>query len=46
VTLAASVAEVNASNGDKFYYDAGSGTLSLKLVAMSGRNWGTLFVRP
>jgi hypothetical protein len=46
VTAAASLAELNASNGDKFYYNAGTGTLSLKLVAMSGRDWGTLFVRP
>ena len=46
VTAAASLADLNASNGDKFFYDAGAGTLSLKLVAMSGRDWGTLFVRP
>ena len=46
VTAAASLAELNASSGDRFYYDAGAGTLSLKLVAMSGRDWGTLFVRP
>jgi cell surface hyaluronidase len=46
VTQAASPAEVNASSGDKFYFDAGSGTLYLKLVAMTGRDWGTLFVRP
>lgn len=46
VTAAASLTELDASAGDKFYYDAGAGTLSLKLVAMSGRDWGTLFVRP
>jgi cell migration-inducing and hyaluronan-binding protein len=46
VTAAASLTELNASGGDKFYYNAAAGTLSLKLVAMSGRDWGTLFVRP
>jgi len=46
VTAAATLAELNASTGDRFFYDAGAGTLSLKLVAMPGRDWGTLFVRP
>ena len=46
VTAAASLAELNASSGDKFYYDAGAGRLSLKLVAMPDRDWATLFVRP
>jgi hypothetical protein len=46
VTAAATLAELTASSGDRFYYDAGAGTLSLKLVAMAGRDWGTLFVRP
>jgi cell migration-inducing and hyaluronan-binding protein len=46
MTAAASVAEVNASSGDKYYYDVGTGTLYLKLVVRAGNDWATLFVRP
>ena len=46
VTAAASAAEVASGAGDKYYYDAGAGTLTIRLVAMTGRDWATLFVRP
>jgi cell migration-inducing and hyaluronan-binding protein len=46
MTAAANAAEVDASGGDKYYYDAGAGTLHLKLVAAAGNDWGTLFVEP
>ena len=46
MTAAASAAEVDASSGDKFFYDAPSGLLHLKLVAQSGNDWATLFVKP
>ena len=42
----ADLAALSASNGDKYYYDAGSGTLHLKLVVQSGRDWATMFVTP
>jgi hypothetical protein len=46
MTAAASVAEVDASSGDKFYYDVPNGVLHLKLTAQAGNNWATLFVKP
>ncbi len=45
VNLAASVTELNASDGTKYYYDAGAGVLYLKFVVMADRDWATLFVR-
>lgn len=41
----ASVSELNASNGTKYYYDAAAGKLYLKMVVMTDRDWATLFVR-
>jgi cell migration-inducing and hyaluronan-binding protein len=46
VTAAASAAEVTSGAGDKYYYDSGAGTLTIRLVAMPNRDWATLFVRP
>ena len=43
---AASLAELEASSGDRYYYDAAGQQLHLKLVVQSGRDWGTLFVQP
>jgi cell surface hyaluronidase len=41
-----SLAELQAStDGTKYFYDAGTGTIHLKLVVMADRDWGTLFVR-
>ena len=46
LTAGASVAEVDASTGDRWYFDAGAGQLHLKLVTQSARDWGTIFVEP
>lgn len=46
LTPGVSVAEVDASSGDRWYFDAGAGQLHLKLVTQAGRDWGTLFVEP
>lgn len=46
MTAAASVAEVDASAGDKFFYEAGTGLLHLRLVVQPGNDWATLFVKP
>ena len=40
----ASMAELDASTGDKFYYDSGAHVLHLKVAPQSGRDWATLFV--
>lgn len=46
VNAAASLAELQATiDGTRYYYDAGTGTLYLKLVVMPDRDWATLFVR-
>ncbi len=42
----ASLAEVDASAGDKYFYDTGTGLLHLKLAAQDDRDWATLFVEP
>ncbi|HEY7027789.1 MAG TPA: G8 domain-containing protein [Gemmatimonadales bacterium] len=42
----ADLASLSASNGDKYFYDGGSGTLHLKIVVQSGRDWATIFVTP
>lgn len=46
VTAAANAAEVASGAGNKYYYDAGAGTLTIKLAPMPDRDWATLFVRP
>ncbi len=46
MTAAASIAAVDASAGDKYFYDAGTGRLHLKLVVGTGNDWATLFVKP
>ena len=43
---AASLAELDASAGDRYYYDAVAGMLHLKLVTAAGRDWATAFVQP
>ncbi len=44
IVAAGSLAELDASTGDKFYYDAGTGILHLKAMSRSNRTWATLFV--
>ncbi|MGE3615625.1 MAG: G8 domain-containing protein [Gemmatimonadales bacterium] len=46
IPAAASLAELDASSGDRYYYDAAAGKLHLKAMAKSGRDWATLFVVP
>ncbi len=46
LTAAASIAELDASTGNKYWYDAGTGTLHLKAVTQPGRTSATLFVVP
>jgi hypothetical protein len=41
---AASLAELESSTGDRYFYDAAGQRLHLKLVVQSGRDWGTLVV--
>ena len=45
IAAAASLAELDASTGDKFFYDTTSGMLHLKAMARQGRNWAALFVK-
>ena len=39
-----SLGELDASTGDKYFYDAGAGQLHLKLMPMTDRDWATVFV--
>jgi hypothetical protein len=39
-----SLAELQASSGDKYYYDAVAGQLHIKLMPMPDRDWATMFV--
>lgn len=39
-----SLAELIASTGDKYFYDAGAGQLHIKLMPMPDRDWATVFV--
>jgi len=41
---AASLAELEASTGDRYYRDAGAGLVHLKVMAQSGRDWAALFI--
>ena len=43
---ATDLAELEASPGDRYWYDAETGMLHLKLVTRSGRNWATVQVDP
>ncbi|HEX9893880.1 MAG TPA: G8 domain-containing protein [Gemmatimonadales bacterium] len=46
IPAAASLAELDASSGDRYYHDAGARMIHLKLMAKSGRDWAALFVVP
>jgi cell migration-inducing and hyaluronan-binding protein len=46
LTPAASLAELNASSGNKYWYDAAVGMLHLKAVTQVGRSQAVLFVVP
>jgi hypothetical protein len=46
LAAAASLAELDASTGDRYYLDAGAGVMHLKLVTQAGRDWATMFVEP
>ena len=43
---AADLAELDASAGDRYWYDPGTGLLHLKLVSRAGRTSTTLQVDP
>ncbi|MGH7498737.1 MAG: G8 domain-containing protein [Gemmatimonadales bacterium] len=45
VGAAASLAALDASTGDKYFYDTGTGLLHIKLAPMADRDWATMFVR-
>ncbi|HUR93504.1 MAG TPA: hypothetical protein VMY76_02900, partial [Gemmatimonadales bacterium] len=46
LAAAADLAELEASSGDRYWYDAGAGALHLKLVTRAGRTSATLLVEP
>jgi hypothetical protein len=46
LAAAADLAELDASSGDRFWYDAGTGLLHLKLVTRAGRTSATVLVEP
>src|SRR5262249_17451328 len=46
LAAAASLAELDASTGDRYWYDAGTGLLHLKLVTRSGWTSATVLVEP
>lgn len=46
IAAVASLAELDASVGDKFFYESGTGILHLKAMAKAGRTWAALFVVP
>jgi hypothetical protein len=46
LSAAASIAEVDASTGNRFFYDAATGLLHLKAQTQAGRTQATLFVVP
>ena len=43
---AGSLAELDASTGDRYWYDSGTGLLYLKLVTRGGRTYATVLVEP
>ncbi|MDX2060753.1 MAG: hypothetical protein SFV24_23275, partial [Gemmatimonadales bacterium] len=46
IPAAATLADLEAGSGDKYFYDAAAGRLHLKAQAKTGRDWATLFVVP
>ncbi len=44
LTAAATLPELEASNGEKYFYDASAGMLHLKAVTQSGRDYANLLV--
>lgn len=46
IPAAATLAELDAGSGDKYFYDAASAKLYFKLMAKVGRDWATMFVVP
>ena len=46
IPAAATLADLEAGTGDKYFYDAAAGRLHLKAQAKTGRDWATLFVVP
>jgi len=46
LTAAASLAELDASTGDQYWYDTGTGLLHLKLVTRAGQTSATVLVEP
>ena len=46
IPAAATLAELDASAGDKYYYDGATARLYFRLMAKSGRDWATMFVVP
>ncbi|MHB1327028.1 MAG: G8 domain-containing protein [Gemmatimonadales bacterium] len=46
IPAAATLAELDASSGDRYFHDVGAGMLHLKAMARQGRDWATLFVTP
>ena len=46
LVAAATLAELDAGTGDRYFYDGVTGLLHLKLVTKNGRDWATAFVEP
>jgi cell migration-inducing and hyaluronan-binding protein len=46
MTPVAALSDLNASTGNEYFYDSAAHQLTLKLVVMDDRDWGTLFVNP
>ncbi len=46
LTAAASLAELDASTGDKYYFDAAGGTMYVKLVVQATRSYAAIFIDP
>lgn len=44
VDAVGSLAALDASTGDKYFYDTGTGLLQIKLAPMADRDWATMFV--
>ena len=44
IAAAVSMAELDASTGDKYFHDPATGMLHLKAMAKAGRDWAALFV--
>jgi cell migration-inducing and hyaluronan-binding protein len=44
LAAAASLAELEASSGDRYYFDAGAGVMHLKVVTQATRDWAAVFV--